>query len=381
MKRIGIITLPGYYNYGNRLQNYALQQVLKSLNCTVETIRVEDNTKITSNVNNSIRDRLKKFKGDTPFDTLKKIKQELLNKLNKYKIEKSWAQKASIFIDFSKEHIVETDFIISSNDIPANLSNQYDFFIAGSDQIWNPFFNLGSSIYFLAFAPEIKRITYAASFGFSQLPEEHRKTYKEWLHGILNLSVREDDAAVIIKDLTGKEALVHVDPTLLLKREDWIKIVKKAPEKPAEGYIFTYFLTKISREQKRKIEQISRSKKLKIINIGDFSWKNNYRTGPGEFIDYINDSIVVFTDSFHGAVFSIIFNKPFVIYERDEKYSMYSRMNTLLEKFNFKSRKSENIKTDEDVFNIDYSHVPAILQKERNRAFDYLKKSLQIKDV
>lgn len=145
--------------------------------------------------------------------------------------------------------------------------------------------------------------------------------------------------------------------------------------------MLTYFLGGIPPNYKKQIRGIIRKNNLEIRNLGDIREKETYITGPSEFIDYINSCSILCTDSFHGAAFSILMGKPFIVYERmGTSLSMFSRINTLLNKFDLNCRKAENIKTDRGVFNIDYSHVPSILERERQGSIDYLKEALNIKD-
>ena len=381
MKKVGILTLNGYFNYGNRLQNYALQETLKSYGFDTETIIVNINNKKTGDNNNSFIKRIKRLKGKDMEDILNKTRTILWNKTHRKDINMSKSIRTEIFKKFTYEYIKETDYTISDNNVPDDLSDRYDYFVTGSDQVWNPAYNHGSSIYFLTFAPKHKRIAYAPSFGVSEIAAEYVENYKEWLSGMHRLSVREDDGAKIIKELTGREAPVLVDPTLLLTREKWLSIAKEANNKPKGKYLLTYFLGGIPNEYKKQIKNIIKENNLEVINLGDIREKETYRTGPSEFIDYINSCSIFCTDSFHGAVFSILMEKPFIVYERmGTSLSMYSRINTLLDKFDLNSRKAENIKTNEEIFNIDYSHVPPILEEERDKAFKYLKEALNIED-
>lgn len=380
MEKVAIITLNGYFNYGNRLQNYAVQEVLKSYGFNTETIVVNVNNKKTDNNILPIK-KVKRLKGKDIEDILNKIKTILWNKFYKKDINMSKSIRTETFKKFTYDYIKETNYTISDNNILEDLSDRYDYFVTGSDQVWNPNYNYGSSIYFLTFAPKNKRISYAPSFGVSEIKPEYADNYKEWLSGMHRLSIREDDGAKIIKELTGRDAPVLVDPTLLLTREKWLSIAKEANNKPKGKYLLTYFLGGIPPEYKKQIKSIVKENNLEVINLGDIREKETYRTGPSEFIDYINSCSVFCTDSFHGAVFSILMEKPFIVYERmGTSLSMYSRINTLLNKFDLNSRKAENIKTNEDVFYIDYSHVPLILEEERNKAFDYLKEALNIED-
>ncbi len=373
MKRIGILTLNGYYNYGNRLQNYALQEVLKSLSFYVETILVDRNTANQER----FTERLYNLRRNSPIQIYYKIYNRCLRYIYKDAIKK----RTTIFKKFTSEYIQETNYSISRNYIPEDLSNQYDYFITGSDQVWNPSSLGGSSIYFLTFAEKQKRIAYAPSFGVSQIESEYIENYRKWISGMHKLSVRETDGARIIKELTGREAPVLVDPTMLLTGEKWLSIAKEAHNKPKGKYLLTYFLGGIPRKYIGHIKNIVKDNKLEVINLAVISEKDTYITGPNEFIDYINSCSVFCTDSFHGVVFSMLLEKPFIIYKRNESSTpTFSRIDTLLDKFNLNSRRAENIKTTEEIFHIDYSHLPPILEAERKKSLDYLKESLNVKD-
>lgn len=359
MKKIGIVTLNGYFNYGNRLQNYALQEVLKAHGLTVQTIRFARETKI------------KKY-----FTFLKIIKRNLVNRTN-YILE---SERQKIFLSFSNNYIVETDKIYYIDENLDCINSEYDFLVVGSDQVWNPSMNKESSVFFLEFADKEKRIAYAPSFGVSELPDRVISDYQKWIKSIPHLSIREDDGAKIIKNLTGREVEVLVDPTLLLTKEKWLNIAKSADNKPNEPYLLTYFLGGIPSKYKEQINKIALVRGLKVINLGDINESDTYRTGPSEFIDYINDCSVFCTDSFHGAVFSILLQKPFIVYEREGAVSMYSRIDTLLNKFDLNDRKCEEIENNKNFFDVDFSHTLPLLNKEREHAISFLKNALKIED-
>jgi hypothetical protein len=142
----------------------------------------------------------------------------------------------------------------------------------------------------------------------------------------------------------------------------------------------TYFLGGVPKEHKKNILNFAKLYNLKVVNLADINDLESYKTGPSEFIDYINNCKVFCTDSFHGAVFSILFEKPFIIYERKGVVSMYSRINTLLEKFRLESRKEENIQYNNAIFDVDYSHVYPILIYEREKSLKYLIDALNLKE-
>lgn len=372
MRKIGIITLNGYYNYGNRLQNYALQEILKKLNFKVETIIKENEISVNKNQILKRISRLIEYPMPIIFNSLS---NKVLEILFRNRIKK----RTDIFKEFSKKYINETDFTISINSIPKELPNNYDFFVVGSDQVWNPYFQKGSPIEFLTFAPVEKRIAYAASFGVSSIPEEYQDLYRNYLSQIKYISVREYAGAKIIKDLTNKQVDVVLDPTLLLSKNEWLEISEAPSDKPVKNYLLTYFLGDISRKRKKYIRNIACKYDLEIVNLASIFHKNGYLTGPSEFIDYINSASLFFTDSFHGAAFSIMLNTPFIVFDREGKSpSMNSRIETLLNTFDMKMRYFDNFNDDVDLLNVDFSQVESILLKEKTKSLNYLKHALNI---
>lgn len=373
MKKIGIVTLNGYENYGNRLQNYALQEVLRSFNYDVKTVIIQKCIQQEKNRN------LNRIKYIGMKDLLRALKLRTINRT----IYKSQKIRLGIFKEFSSNYLNEVKYTISGKEQLNNsyeFSNNYEYFVVGSDQVWNPNFIENENTYFLRFTKKNKRIAYAASFGIAELPEKHREHYKNLLKGMEQISVREKAGAEITKALTDLDVPVHVDPTLLLSKEQWLKLAVRAKNKPQNRYLLTYFLGGIPKKYIKQIQFLAKINNLAIINLGDIREKDTYRTGPSQFLDYIYDCSIFCTDSFHGAVFSILFERPFIVYPREGSVSMYSRINTLLDKFDLNNRKVENIEVDEDVLNIDCSNVAAIIEKEKNKALNYLKKVLSIKE-
>ncbi|NSL52728.1 polysaccharide pyruvyl transferase family protein [Calidifontibacillus erzurumensis] len=377
MKKVAILTINDYSNYGNRLQNYATQEILKSIGFSVETI-IHEVVKPNPWHNVNKFSRLNKIKEMSVAEILSKTTIKLSNYFNKRKLSNLRENRIQSFKEFTNTFIKETNFSISDKKLPNDLSNQYDFFITGSDQVWNPYFRYGSSIDFLAFAPQDKRIAYAPSFGISQIPPEYVDRYKQWLSDIPYLSVREHAGAKIIKDLTGRDAVVLVDPTLMLTKEKWLSIAKPAKTKPKKKYLLTYFLGGIPKEYNKKIDRIAKENELQIINLVDIKDPETYITGPSEFIDFIHSASIFCTDSFHGVVFSILMETPFIVFERaGDLPSMNSRIETILSTFKLEARHVQNIRKEE-IFEADYTHVWPILEAERKKAFDYLKEALNV---
>lgn len=380
MKKIAIVTLLGSSNYGNKLQNYATQEVLRYLGFEVETLLVYNKCETNEPNMISFMDRVVNLRKRSFKEIFSRIEIKIWNRLYKNEIATSKLMRKKVFEEFTKKYIVETDFCFD-DDAPKDIADQYHYFVAGSDQVWNPEYTSGSSIYFLTFAPEEKRIAFSPSFGVTEIKSKYISDYKKWILGMNKLSVREEAGAKIIKDLTGRDAQVLVDPTLLISKEKWLSIAKEANNKVSGNYLLTYFLGGIPDNFRIHIKNICKGKKLEVINLGEIKEKETYRTGPSEFVDYINSCSLFCTDSFHGAVFSILMEKPFIIYKRKgDSFSMYSRIDTLLNKFNLNSRKAENILTIEQAFNIDFSYIAPILGAERSKVLEYLKNAFGVKE-
>ena len=354
MKKVGIITINDFNNYGNRLQNYALQEKLLQLGLDVENI-----------LNNNLDTKCKKILKDILCLFQRKKKCEIVRKKN--------------FKNFDKDYMKNTNFTIYKDNVKFDMQEKYDYFIIGSDQVWNYKFNRIPKIDFALFSPKEKNISYAASFGIDNIEESWKIPYTEGLNNINYISVREEKGAEIVKELIGKDVPVVLDPTFLLSEEDWKKTIREPEIKPIKKYILTYFLGNISEERKNELQKLANEHNWNIINLGKIEYKQYYIAGPSEFLWYIKNAEIVFTDSFHACVFSIIFNKTFYVLDREDKMqSMNSRIETLLNKFDLKQQKFnswDNIKIDHD-----YSHVDLILEKEREKSLNFLKKALDIEE-
>lgn len=378
MKKVGIITICDYVNYGNRLQNYASQEVLKSLGCEVQTI-VNVPTGVSRIPPLTTKERLIRARKMSPGKLISRINAKIHGHLNRKLIQNLMNEKARTFREFTNKYISETPFAVPKDKKPEELADQFDFFTVGSDQIWNPMFRKGTPHDFLQFAPQHKRIAYAPSFGISEIPGPYVEDYRKWLSGMAHLSVREDAGAAIIQNLTGRKAEVLVDPTLMLTKEKWLQLESPTNITPSKPYILTYYLGELEKDDRKIIENIASKKNLDIKRIASLNNKDLYTADPAQFIRLVCNCEIFFTDSFHGAVFSILMEKPFAMFVRKGKsVGMSSRIDTLLSKFGLESRKWELLKTKNDLFSIDFSHVPEILDAERTKALNYLSIALGI---
>lgn len=355
MKRVGIVTIIDNNNYGNRLQNYAVQSIIERNNNSSLTL------KNVLQLNKKGESRLK-YK-------LKVIKYTYLNHKINNKREK-------LFNEFNK-NIKFSKRIFNWNKL--NKIEKCDIWLVGSDQVWNPNFGM-SDIDFLTFAEKEPKISFSASFGVNELPDDIKEYVKEEIKTFKKISVREDAGKTILEELTGRTDIeVLVDPTMLLSAEEWDKVSKKPEQLKFDKYILNYFLGDLSEEWKNEINRIAKENNCEIINILD---KNSpfYQTGPSEFLYLEKNAFLVCTDSFHSSVFSIIYDTPFVVFDRKQNgiASMNSRIDTLLTKFCLQNRRFNGSITEE-LLSCDYSKTKKILEKEKEKSFDFLEKALDIK--
>lgn len=351
MKKVGILTINDDTNYGNRLQNYAVQEFCKKNNLKAETIH---------NQKDIIGIRVLKRK-------IGKIIKSFFKKYQRY----------NMFMRFNN-NIKYSKYYIDDKHIPHKLSDKYDFFVTGSDQVWNPtFVRKMTDIDFLCFAEKNKRNSFSASFGISEIPDNMKEYYKEKLNGLNNISVREDRGKEIIEELTGRtDVEVLVDPTMLLTAEEWDKIAKKPKQLKCDKYILNYFLGELSESRKNEIDRIAKENNCEVINILDKK-SPFYQTGPSEFLYLEKNAFLICTDSFHSSVFAILYNRPFIVFDREDKeVKMNSRIETLINKFNLKNRKFEGKITKENIED-DYTEAYQILEKEREKANNFLEKCLK----
>lgn len=350
--KIGILTLVGN-NYGNRLQNYALQEYLKSLNADIKVFTFQRN--YSKNVALAkVKHLIKMF--TNPDDIfIKEIKSKFKN--------------------FNDKHITFAEETVYKSRSNRLLNYKYDMFIVGSDQVWNPGYPLTSAVDFISFADKRKRISYAASMGMSELPNEKEKQFKQWFNEMYSISVREKSSADLIKKLCSKEAQVHIDPTMLLTLEQWEKIEKKPEWYDGSKYVLAYFLGEQYSEVKYKLKEARKEFNVQVIHVFSKEQGLNYIHDPAEFLWLVHHAEKVLTDSFHCVVFSILFNKKFSVFRRaGNESNTGSRLDNLLSMFSMPMFNGCYV----EVSNYSREVVQDILEKERERSKNYLMSNLEL---
>lgn len=361
--KIAIITInEAKPNYGNRLQNYASKVVLEQFGADVSTLCFDK----------SIRHiRILKRK-------------RWLHKLSFYKLSKSsdyWkydVERICAFEDFNRRYI--SQLCIDSCE---HLSEEFDYFAVGSDQVWNANWYEGNSLkkdlYLLTFAKPEQKICMAPSFGIDELPDAWNDYFKKQLPTFPNLLVREKSGADLIYRLTGQKAEIMIDPTLLLTAEDWLKIAQRPKNVDCnKRYILTYFLGGRSKTQDQYIQELTQKYNLTVYNLLDKSNRELFVVDPGEFVYLIAHAELVLTDSFHACVFAFLFHKPFQVFARGgTQTKMFSRIENLLTMLSLE-RKYAGSGLKNKLFECDYEVSLKRLESERSKARTFLNRSLGV---
>lgn len=259
--------------------------------------------------------------------------------------------------------------------------------LVGSDQLWLPSGN-GTNFYNLMFAPRAcNRIAYAASFGVSSIPAHQRKETAEYLNRIRHISLREESGKRIVKELTGRDVPVILDPTMVITREQWDEAVADKAVTDGE-YLFCYFLGN-NPSHREEASALAKSLGLKIVTLRHldeyiasdekFGDEAPYDVGPEEFVNLIRHAKYVCTDSFHGSVFSILYHKQFISFNRygDGKNSRNSRLDTLFGNIGIDRRFHGDLKS-EILRKIDYDAVDSKLEVLRTRSDRFIREALSL---
>ncbi len=329
MSKIGLLTLDSRsYNYGGLLQEYALQKTVENLGYQCEIIDYDISSELG----------MFSYKRSLLYLTPEKVFSKLKDKKKEDKgISKVIIPRHERFDEFRDDNIKLSSRCRYSDLI--EIQKKYQSIVCGSDQIWSP--SLTRPSFFLDFVETTKKkIIYAASISRDQLSKKEAKVYKRYLSCFDSVSVREEKAREIILGLNPTmDVNVVLDPTFLLERKNWEKIAGK--QALVDGaYLFCYFLN-LDEQKKEAAIKFAKKKGLRIVSLPCLPERYNsldegfsedlFPTGPVEFLNLILHAEFVLTDSFHAAVFSIIFNKNFRVFERSMgKHNMNSRLETLL---------------------------------------------------
>lgn len=364
MKYNVIITINDESNYGNRLQNYALLSLLEKYGKTTTAL-------CEAHLNSHIKDLFFFL-----LVILRKIKRIIKGSFGYCAKEGRLRDRKNRL--FTEKYIPADIFLITPlRGIKPGI-NQVSKVIIGSDQVWNSSgmseagiaLRLGSFVHGC-----VPIISYAASFGISNVNQESEIVFRRYLPLLKSISVREDRGAELVKKMTGRDAAVVLDPTLMLTAHKWLEITENfIPDD--DRYVLMYFLGLPSTEQENDIQSYAKKHGCKVRRILDLRDKETYVAGPQDFVELFSKAQYVFTDSYHACCFSILFHKQFTVFNRTGmtgKSSMNSRMETLFRLFDLDSVMIDSGLAPE----INYRKVDQLLEQHRKESQNWLDKAME----
>jgi hypothetical protein len=374
--KIGLLTLPLHTNYGGNLQAYALMKVLKDLGHEVILI------------NRSAR---KKSIIRLPFAIVKRIISKYIFSRKNVVIFAEYKQRSqekrginsSIFLE---KYIYPKTQIISTSKQLRSVIGQYklEAIVVGSDQVWRPKYTANISDYFLEFVKDVnmKKISYAASFGVDEFEysSHQQKIVRPLLEKFTNISTREDSGVSLVKDKFGLQASQVLDPTLLLHKDDYHDLIREhnLEVNCKGGGIFKYVLDE-TEDKDNAIKILASHLNVPVLDIGSVEgeWGKGLKPGVEIWLQKLCNADIVFSDSFHACVFSIIFNKPFIGYGNLDRG--LTRFRSLLSLFSIEDRlitNSSQLSRNLIEQKIDWEEVNTIHARERDKSFKFLIDSL-----
>lgn len=356
--KVGILTFPGSQSYGASLQMVGLYKTLQDLDCTVEII----------NYMNPFMKGRKHVPVTT--STLRKIIGHIKG-----------FPKVIRFKEFEKSIMMYPNHQVNDHKQLSHICIRYDYVVCGSDQVWNPLITGSDYSYFLDFLDDSeKKIAYAPSFGVTSLEDKDYIYIKHALENFTHLSVREESGKKLIKELTSIDCPVVIDPSMLRTQEEWKCLEKKVKQLPKK-YIMFFMLNNVD-YAKRFAEELSEKTGYPIVNVcgiidkNRFVGKNMSLVGPDEWLYTMDNASYVITDSFHGTVFSILFEKENFI---SLASATNSRIITLLDTVELKNRILDDNSVIEQYGKVDYTHVREIIAQKRKEGIRFLKESMNLR--
>ena len=373
--KIGILTLPLHTNYGGLLQAYALQTVLEKMGHEAVVLDTPNRKSI--------------LKWNYPLEILKRsISKFLLRRPTRVFFEQ-WFNKTYPIISRNTQPFISNHIHrLEVKGLKSLSPDSFDAFIVGSDQVWRPayftrMYDTNITDAYLAFASnwKIKRVSYAASFGTDnwEYSKEQTKECASYLKMFNAVSTRESSGAELCKKYFGIDATHVIDPTMLLEKEDYVRLITNSSTPKSKGNMLCYILDE-TEEKTDVIDFVAKSKGLTPFKVnskvGDFSLPVEERVQPSveTWLRGFYDADFVVTDSFHACVFSILFQKPFVIVGNKERG--LARFNSLLATYGLEDCLASGSDTVKFAA-INWEKVSKVLNKKRGEALEFLGKALK----
>lgn len=383
--KIGQVTFC-HYNYGSVLQCYATQKVLSHLgmNCILFERREGKAGQIVGKILYLLDGTCMCLRYPRYIPKFYKLWQSSRRAALKTLSE----ENLKAIEDFVKIEINSIDRSYRNMLLEAK-KDEYVAFISGSDQIWNGDWFIINKMHFLRFAPKHKRVAWTPSFGTSAVAKYNRSKYKKYISDYTALSIRESNGVAIIKELTGREAEVVLDPVLLLTSSQWrTEYSTKDIDVLDSKYILVYFLDKPSEIAINSINKIREKTGFQIVSFGHrhetYSMMDSVKYvggSPWNFLSMIDGASYVCTDSFHALAFSLVFHSQMYVFKRQYAHNsdQSSRIESILNMFEINERfinNMDDLKLNESI--IDFKYIDQKLDRERERSISYLTNAIKL---
>ena len=376
--KVGIACGCRKLNYGSILQSYALCEKIKSLGYECEFVWLKGNLFKHYNI------RIGKILG-VSFNSLKhpsiiprvfRSIRRVTSKTSSYSMP---SENRGKFEEFNRDNIHVKHY--TWEELKKTAQQKYCKFVCGSDQIWNSYEYYLDPMYFLRFTSIDKRIAYAPSFGTDTVSYYNRGIIQKYISEFNSLSVREESGRTICKDLIGKDVPVVADPTFLLDKGEWQKRLDLQIRD--DEYCLVYFLNYPNEDALDLIKRIRSEIPVRALplNFDCYDKSEIVNAGPREFLELLMNAKYVITDSFHGTILSINFEKQFVCFERQYAsiVKQSSRITDVLKRFHLGNR--YNISKDDALqvlkSEVPYSELFDEISMFRRLSCEYLTESLK----
>ena len=392
MKKIGIYTVTKVYNYGTKLQAYAMQEIFKQRGFYAEILTLSERKGILAKIKYYLKYYLlclcfpyKKFTINKNYEQYINCQYNGLPNKNLRVLLKKRFEALDLFD--SKYHIVH---FIDKQSLKEHTKS-FVVVVCGSDQIWHPILNRNDFWTLQLVSDGVRRMSYAPSLGVDELPESAISFFKKVLANIDYISVRELSGMHLLQNLTSKPVSVVLDPTLLVGRPVWDKILIDRPELTRNEYCLCYLLGS-NPEHRKIISKTAKQLGLIVYNFSHFKEYNAadeelegqhlYDISPTEFVGLVSKAKFVITDSFHCSVFSIMYHVPFMVllrYSTSDHMSTNSRIYSLLGQLGLDSRIYDQSRDIEDIVNtnINFEEVEFLLAKKREESNRFIDEALK----
>lgn len=378
MKKIGISTLSTGYNYGSMLQATAVKQIVEQLGYQGEIIRIRGSVVHGRDIRLGKMIKIAMRLALRPKDIMKTVQSYRGNTADVMSM-----QSMDLFDRYQHDYLLSCSCSYHALKGMAK-SDQYVAFICGSDQIWSSTNYYVDPVYYLRFVPREKRIALAPSLGHDYIASYNRHRMKKYIGEISYCSVREQSGVSLIRELTGIEPTVLLDPTLVLHRSEWLELLALQSSCSAEkqDYLLAYFLNEPTERAKQMLRALKQQLNCDIVALPyqrkESDWFDRAESaGPKEFVQFVSQARFICTDSFHGTAFALKFEIPFFVFERDYQTAIpqSTRIASLLALTGHEDRfDCAQMPTR---LEMDFNNSNCVLEQERERTYAFLTQALE----